>query len=150
MKADRAVVDTNVLISAALRAQGKPRRVLDVIRRCNGVLLFSDETYRELRSRLRRPKFDRYVSQAIRAVYLSQLMAVSEWVSITNAKLGCRDPDDDKFLETALMGDADCIVTGDRDLLEMSPFHGISILSPSEVLRAENTIHHSAEYPSRT
>ena len=134
MEADRAVVDTNVLISAALRAEGQPRRVLDVIRRCNGVLLFSDETSRELRSRLRRPKFDRYVSQTIRAVYLAQLMVVSEWVSITNAKLGCRDPDDDKFLETALIGDADCIITGDRDLLEMSPFHGISILSPSDFL----------------
>ena len=109
MKADRAVVDTNVLISAALRVEGQPRRVRDVIRRCNGVLLFSDETSRELRSRLRRPKFDRYVSQTIRAVYLALLMALSKWVSITNAKLGCRDPDDDKFLETALMGDADCI-----------------------------------------
>ena len=134
MKADRAVVDTNVLISAALRAEGKPRRVLDVMRRCNSVLLFSDETYRELRSRLRRPKFDRYVSQTFRAVYLAQLIAVSEWVSITNAKLGCRDPDDDKFLETALLGDADCIITGDRDLLEMSPFQGISILPPSDFL----------------
>lgn len=134
MKVDRAVVDTNVLISAALRAEGKPRRVLDVIHRCNGVLLFSDETCHELSSRLRRPKFDHYVSQSIRAVYLAQLMAVSEWVSITNAKLGCRDPDDDKFLETALIGDADCIITGDGDLLEMSPFHGVSILSPSDFL----------------
>lgn len=132
MKADRAVVDTNVLISAALRVDGHPRRVLDVIRRCNGVLLFSDETFRELRNRLGRPKFDRYINQATRAVYLAQMMTVSEWVSITNAKLGCRDPDDDKFLETALIGDADCIVTGDRDLLVMSPFHGISILSPSD------------------
>ena len=134
MKVDRAVVDTNVLISAVLQIEGQPRRVLDVMRRCNGMLLFSDETYRELRSRLRRPKFNRYVSQATRAVYLAQLMTVSEWVSITNAKLGCRDPDDDKFLETALIGDADCIITGDRDLLEMSPFHGIVILSPSDFL----------------
>ena len=103
------------------------------------MLLFSDDTYHELRSRIRRPKFDRYVSQSIRAVYLAQLMAVSEWVSITNAKLGCRDPDDDKFLETALIGDADCIITGDKDLLEMSPFHGIMILSPSDfVIRTEN------------
>lgn len=134
MKVERAVVDTNVLISAALRPTGRPRRVLDVISRRNGVLIFSDETFRELRSRLRRPKFDRYVSQTIRAVYLAQLMGVSEWVSITNAKLGCRDPDDDKFLETALLGDADCLVTGDRDLLVMSSFHDIAILPPSDFL----------------
>ena len=93
------------------------------MRSANGVLLFSNETFEELRSRFHRPKFDRYVGREVRAVYLAQLEAVSEWVSIAGAKLGCRDPDDDKLLETALMGEADCLVTGDRDLLEMSPFN---------------------------
>ena len=48
----------------------------------------------------------------LRAVWLAQLEAVSGWISIAGAKLGCRDPDDDKVLETALMGEADCLVTG--------------------------------------
>ena len=104
------------------------------MRRNRSALNFSDETFSELRSRLHRPKFDRYLSQSIRTVYLSQIMAVSEWVSITNAILGCRDPDDDKFLETALTGNADCIVTGDRDLPEMHAFHGIPVLAPSRYL----------------
>ena len=134
MKADRSVIDTNVLISAALRPEGPPRRVIDALRRNRGALVFSDETFSELRSRLGRPKFDRYVSHAARTTYLSRLMAVSEWVSVTNAKLGCRDPDDDKFLETALMGAVDCIVTGDRDLLDMHPFGSIPILTPAEFL----------------
>ena len=88
------------------------------------MLVFSNETFEELRSRFRRPKFDRYVGQGGRAVYLPQLEAVSEWVSIAGAKLGCRDPDDDKLLETALMGEADCLVTGDRDLLDVSRING--------------------------
>ena len=141
MRADRAVIDTNVLISAALRSQGPPRQVLDAVRHNSGALLFSDETFSELRSRLLRPKFDRYVSQTTRGVYLSQLMTVSEWVSITNAKLGCRDPSDDKFLETALMGDADCIVSGDRDLLEMHRFRGVPILAPAEFLSQPDSRH---------
>ena len=45
--------------------------------------------------------------------------------------MGCRDLDDDKFLETALQGSADCLIAGDRDLLEMSPFMDIPILAPS-------------------
>ena len=98
------------------------------------MLLFSDETFEELRSRFYRPKFDRYVGREGRAVYLAQLEAVSEWVSITGAKLGCRDSDDDKLLETALMGEADCLVTGDRDLLEMSPFNDTPILTPAGFL----------------
>ncbi|MCE2423479.1 MAG: putative toxin-antitoxin system toxin component, PIN family [Gemmatimonadetes bacterium] len=73
----------------------------------------------------------RHVDREGRAVYVAQLEAVSEWVPNAGAKLGCRDPDDDKLLETALMGAADCLVTGDWDLLEMSPFPNIPILSPT-------------------
>ncbi len=122
MKAERVVVDTNVLISAVLLPQGPPRAVVDVIRSETGVLLFSNETFDELRSRLYGPRFDGYVSREDRAVYLAQLQAVSEWVWIARAKPGCRDPDDDKLLETALMGEADCLTTGDRGLLDLSPF----------------------------
>ena len=134
MEAERVVLDTNVLISAALRRDGRPRAVVDAVREERGVLLFSDETFAELRTRLLLPKFDPCVSQEGRAIYLAQLEAVSEWVPIVGAKLGCRDPDDDKLLETALMGAADCLVTGDRDLLEMSPFQNIPILSPNGFL----------------
>ena len=134
MKVERVVLDTNVLISAALRPEGPPRAVVDVVRAENGVLLFSDETFDELRSRLQFPKFDDYVDREARAVYFAQLEAVSEWVSIAGAKLGCRDPDDDKLLETALMGEANCLITGDQDLLEMSSFHDIPILAPGNFL----------------
>jgi predicted nucleic acid-binding protein len=41
---------------------------------------------------------------------------------------------DDKFLEVAVHGLADAIVTGDRDLLELNPFRGIAILTPAEYL----------------
>ena len=131
MNAERVVLDTNILISAALRPSGPPRAVLDSVRSENGVLLFSEETFAELRSRILRPKFDRYVGLKGRETYLAQLYAVSEWVSISGATLGCRDPDDDKLLETALLGEADCLVTGDRDLLAMSPFRKLPILSPA-------------------
>lgn len=134
MKVERVVVDTNVLISAALVPGGSPRAVLEAVRSDNGVLLFSDETFEELQSRLGLPRFDVYVSRERRALYIAQLQAVSEWVSITNTKLGCRDPDDDKLLETALLGQADCLITGDRDLLEMSPFQEIPILTPAGFL----------------
>ncbi len=132
MRAERVVLDTNVLISAALSPGGSPRSVVDAARAGNGILLFSRETFHELRTRLLDPKFDAYVGWEGRALYLAQMEAVSEWVSITGAKLGCSDPDDDMVLETALLGEAGCIVTGDRRLLEMSPFHGIPIVTPGE------------------
>lgn len=130
----RFLLDTNVLISSAFSLRETPRGVIDAVRSANGVLLFSEETFAEIRTRLRRPKFDRYVDREGREIYLAQLEAVSERVAIVGAKLGCRDPDDDKLLETALMGNADCLVTGDGDLLAMSPFHDIPVLTPAEFL----------------
>jgi uncharacterized protein len=49
--------------------------------------------------------------------------------------MDCRDPKDNKFLEVAVSGFADIIITGDRDLIEMNPYRGITILTPSEVLK---------------
>jgi len=48
----------------------------------------------------------------------------------------CRDPDDDKLLEIAVVGRADYLVTGDQDLLILDPFQGIPILTPAEFLAA--------------
>lgn len=47
----------------------------------------------------------------------------------------CRDPDDDEILGTAVAGNADCIVTGDNDLLIIGRFRGVDIISPSEFAR---------------
>ena len=136
MTAERFVADTNVLISAALRETSTPRAVLRRIEDTRGALLFSDETFEELRTRLQRSRFTRYIDPEDRDVFLAQLLRISEWITITNSKLGCRDEDDDKLLETALLGEADCLVTGDQDLLVMSPFRGIPIISPAELLRS--------------
>lgn len=48
-----------------------------------------------------------------------------------NEKL-CRDRDDDNVLAAALAGAADCIITGDKDLLVLKEFRGIQIISPAE------------------
>ena len=103
MRVERVVVDTNVFISAVLHPGGTPRAVVEFVRSTDGVLLFSRETFDELRTRLLRPKFDGHVNRRGRTIFLDRLEAISEWVSIRGAALGCRDPDDDKFLETALM-----------------------------------------------
>ena len=134
MRASRVVFDTNVLISAALLPTRVPRRSLEALRQQGGSLAFSDQTFAELQKRLCRSKFDRYITRADRDMFLAQIEAVSDWVAITGAKLGCRDPGDDKVIETALMGGADSIVTGDRDLLAMSPFRTIPILTPDAFL----------------
>ena len=134
MRAERAVLDTNILISAVL-TRGKPFQVLRWVLD-NGILIFTDPTFKELATRLKKPKFDRYVSQERRNELLADLEAVAEWTAINGVVQACRDPDDDKFLETALNAQADCIVTGDGDLLALNPFEHIRIITAAGFLEA--------------
>ena len=134
MRAERFVLDTNVLISAVLTRTGPPRRVVDLVGADNGVLLLSDGTFAEFRHRNLGSKFDRYVGRESRAAFVALLAAVAEWVPMAGARLGCRDPTDDRILETALMGRADHLVTGDGNLLAMSPFRGTPIITPARIL----------------
>jgi predicted nucleic acid-binding protein len=59
------------------------------------------------------------------------VLAAAELVAITERIAACRDPKDDKFLELAVAGRADLIVTGDADLLVLNPFRDISIVTPA-------------------
>jgi predicted nucleic acid-binding protein len=63
-------------------------------------------------------------------------MASAEAVIITERIAACRDATDDKFLELAVAGGADAIVSGDADLLALDPFRGIPILTPAKFVRA--------------
>jgi uncharacterized protein len=129
----RLVLDTNVLVSAALRIGSLPHRTL-LKARMEGRLLASDETLAEFRSVLLRDKFDREVDRVLREELLQEYERLSTLISIPTPIRACRDPRDDKFLEVAVHGLADAIITGDRDLLDLNPFHGVAILSPSEYL----------------
>lgn len=136
-KADvRAVLDTNVLISAALALRGKPRRAFDwVIDR--GVMLASEPTFDEFVTRIRRPKFSRWLDAGDREEYIDRVYAWAEFVEISEHIQECRDPDDDKFLEVAVNGNADVIISGDKDLKVLHPFRDIPILTPAEFLESE-------------
>ena len=127
----KCVVDTNVLISAAL-TKGAPFRIVEHLIK-NNALIFSKETISELSSRVTQPKFDKYVSTEDREAYVNNLILSADLVIIDNLIQGCRDRDDDKFLETAVKGDAQFIITGDQDLLTMHPFEGIDIVTVQEL-----------------
>lgn len=130
---ERVVLDTNVLISAALIAAGNPSTVLRAVLDTS-VLVFSNETFEEVATRLSRAKFDGYAGVTLRERFLVELGAVAEWTTITGALRVCRDPDDDAFLETAVAGRADCLVTGNRDLLTLNPFRDVAIITPTDFL----------------
>jgi uncharacterized protein len=59
-----------------------------------------------------------------------ELITAAELVEIIDRVTECRDPTDDKFLELAVNGHADLILTGDADLLVLNPFRGIPVVAP--------------------
>ena len=63
------------------------------------------------------------------------LLVRGEGVTPAERVTACRDPKDDKFLEIAVAGEADVIVSGDQDLLVLHPFAGIPIVPPNAFLR---------------
>ena len=133
----RVVVDTNVLISHLLMPESIPGQALRLAL-SRGDLLVSDSTLTELAEVINRPKFDKYLSKQDRRKFFEILSPLCIRVEIIQPIHACRDSNDDKFLEVAINGSADCILSGDKDLLALHPFHDIRIFSPSEFLKQAN------------
>lgn len=134
MKAERVVVDTNVLISALLTPKGKSGETMRVLAGSGATLLLSRITFLELASRLARPKFDRYRTAEQMDRYLEWLSDLAEWVRPATRIQDCQDPDDNRFLELLIDGDGDLLITGDSDLLRLHPYEQRPILTPSRFL----------------
>ncbi|MFP4070514.1 MAG: putative toxin-antitoxin system toxin component, PIN family [Desulfovibrionales bacterium] len=130
------VVDTNVWISGILTREGAPARVVRHVM-TRGIPVFSFPTFAEFESRIRRPKFDRYISLEMRRQILHDLSAAALWVDIPPdlaRKPFCRDTDDDMFIHTALAARAPWLVTGDKDLLDVCAIPQLHIVSPAAAL----------------
>jgi uncharacterized protein len=129
----RFIFDTNAIVSAVLLRQSKSRQAFQAAKQ-TGTLLVSPETIAEMNEVLRRGTFEKYVSEALRVEFLAALLRDAELVEITKPIEACRDPRDDKFLSLAIRGHADCLISGDKDLLVLHPFRNIPILSPNQFL----------------
>jgi putative PIN family toxin of toxin-antitoxin system len=129
----RAVIDTNTFVSAVLAQSSVPARAVEKALQ-SGLVMRSEATWRELEEVLMRPRFERYQKVAFRRRYLLELDAAMEMISVLTTIAACRDLKDDKFLELAVDGRAEVIITGDLDLLELHPFQGIEILTPMDYL----------------
>lgn len=128
------VVDTNIVVSAALKSTSTPVLAL-LTARTSARLAISRAVRDEYVEVLSRPKFAKAIPPAQRDAFLSSLLADAVMFEPAVRVHDCRDPDDNMYLELALAADAEVIVSGDADLLELSPWRGIPILTASSYLR---------------
>lgn len=132
----RTVVDTNILIRALIKPQGTVGPVLDRLSTGDYRVLYSPAILEEIVDVLSRRRFrDKYgVKDQDIETLLALFILHGEKIVPQQRIEVCRDPKDDKFLEIAVEGTADIIVTGDEDLLVLNPFEGIPIVKPAEFL----------------
>ena len=127
----RVVLDTNVLVSAVLGGRTAP--VLDRWRAGRFTLVVTDDIVREYLIVLRRPKFG-LPAEVVDAI-TAYVFRKAEFVTpVERLTVIAADPADDRFLEAAVAGEAEIIVSGNKHLLDLKTFRQISILTAHEFL----------------
>jgi len=131
--ARRVVIDTGVLVSAAIRPESVPALALE-----KALLQFevcaSEATLAELETVLMRPKFDRYLTSDLRLAFLAGIRERSSLFTVTRVIEDCLDPDDNKFLALAETAEAELIVASDPHLTDLHPWRDIPIMPPAAFL----------------
>lgn len=130
------VIDTNVLVSALLFENSVPYKTLEKVLSV-GHLLQSKETINELKNVLSRKKFEKYLDRGKIENFLSDLQSISLFLIVQEKVNRCEDPKDNMFLELAITGKADCIISGDDHLLRIENFEGIPLLTAKQFLELE-------------
>lgn len=125
------VIDTNVLISAGLLPESKTAQVLALAVE-HFVIAQNQETWDELKTRIARPKFDRYFGESGRLQHLVKIAQSSQFFEVSAEVTVSRDATDDKFIGLAAYAGASIVISGDLDLKTVQTYEGIEILSPAQ------------------
>ncbi len=132
----RAVLDANVFVSGIV-TEGIPRNILRAWRAGHFHLVESPATLNEIGRVLRYPKIARRHrwSETEIDAFMESLQALA---ILTPGRLHLNevaaDPSDDRYLECAIEGEADYLVTGDRHLLGIGVYREVEIVTPREFL----------------
>ena len=127
----RVVIDTNVWVSRLLLAHSVSARAVDKALGEHDVVV-SEASVEELADVLSRAKFDKYVSREDRVEFVRRVLQVATMVPVLSEVADCRDPKDNSILALALDSGSECVISGDSDLVTLSPWRGIAIVPPRE------------------
>ena len=139
----KVVIDTNILISSTIVLEGKPNQVIQAWKKGLFFLVISDQILEELRDVAKRERLRnkyRLFPERIHVLTENLKIGVEKIVRLSEQRLSIssRDAKDNMLLACALGGEADYLVTGDRDLLELSSnpeLGNLKIVSPNDFLK---------------
>ncbi len=129
----RIVLDTNVLVSAALSRSGFPYEVTELVFDREVETVVDEQILREYREVMNRSRLgiDPHIIKTVMAFF--EMSAVR--VDVEPLSVELPDPSDRMFMEVAISGLADCIVTGNKRHFPAKACRGVRILSPAEFIR---------------
>jgi putative PIN family toxin of toxin-antitoxin system len=132
----RAVVDTNVIVSALIRPHGTAGVLWQRLGDGDFTAVFSPELIDEIASVLGHPRIRAKYRALLKDLEdIAALFALrGDFVTCKERIRICRDPEDDFLLEAAVAGNADYLVTGDEDLLILKKFRRTRIIRPAPFL----------------
>lgn len=131
----RIVLDTSVIVSGLLSPHASPAQIVTAWREGHFVLLYSQEIYAEYADVLQRAWMHERLRHAPNRVadFLEAVRILGEEiVGFVSVHGEIRDPFDEMFLRCALLGEADYLVSADKDLLSLKSFKNTVILSPGD------------------
>jgi putative PIN family toxin of toxin-antitoxin system len=130
----RSVIDTNLFVSGLLSPKGYPAQLVNLWDNKEIDILISKEIFHEYTEVIHR--FEK-IPVGRRQKLLEQIGDNGVWVEVhEEIDLIKQDPEDDKFLECAVSGDADFIVSGDRHLLSLEDFRRIPIVKAADFVKS--------------
>lgn len=132
MNKARAVIDTNIWISGVFWG-GKPGKIVDLTLAKKLTSCFSITTFAEWEEKIK-PLAKKAKSPELYLYPRKYLLRYAVFVQPRQKVDVCRDPDDNHFLEVATEANAEFLITGDADLLDLKKFEGVQIVTPSKFL----------------
>ena len=128
----RAVIDTNILIRSLIKPHGTVGPIIPRWRDGDCALVYSAPLVDELVAKLSLPRIRVKYHVGVEEVeaLVALIVLRGERVTPTRKVKLCRDPKDDMFIEAALAGEAQYVVTGDDDLLTLKKFETVRFVTP--------------------
>ncbi|MFZ2783798.1 MAG: putative toxin-antitoxin system toxin component, PIN family [Sediminibacterium sp.] len=132
-KVSRIIIDTNLWVSFLITKDFT--KLDEIIFSKQGILVFSQELLDEFIEVARRPKFRRFFSDSDIEEILETIEEYADFVKVQTPVKVCRDPKDNFLLSLAVDGNADILLTGDKDLLDLTKFGETTISTISDFLK---------------
>jgi putative PIN family toxin of toxin-antitoxin system len=127
----KVVIDANVLVSALLSPFGGPSQILELVSSSKITLLIDSRIFAEYREVLKRKRF--FIPPDLQVKIPGRISELALWISSEPLKLKLPDPEDRMFVEVAMAGNADILITGNKKHFPLST-RKLRILTPSEFL----------------